>query len=108
MTDDPINWNAGDHHRWVRPAADPCPDCVCCSARLCKRAITRDSACHLEGARGGDYDPSKCPCWQRGSAARVRLGHADRLDLRLAELMSAGMDEPVAHATAWREIHGPR
>ncbi|MFJ3097955.1 hypothetical protein [Streptomyces hydrogenans] len=29
---------APDGHRWMRLAPDDCPDCTCCSARLCAQA----------------------------------------------------------------------
>lgn len=64
-----------DFHTWAQPASEPCPDCPCCSARLCARAIEKNSACHHE-AGTGDYDVSKCPCWLRGSTARARLARA--------------------------------
>ena len=70
MSSDPVNWNAGDFHRWERPAGKPCPHCECCSAALCARAIEKDSACHWEGA-GSDFDLSVCPCWRQGSSARA-------------------------------------
>ncbi len=64
----------GDHHMWVSPSSgDPCPYCECCTARLCRRAIDKDTACHWEGSQSSDYDLSKCPCWPAGSAARTAL-----------------------------------
>jgi hypothetical protein len=53
----------GDHHSWAIPASEPCPDCECCSRRLCERAREKNSACHWE-ATGSDFDLSKCPCWR--------------------------------------------
>lgn len=69
---DPTTWNAGDSHRWERPASTPCPDCECCSYALCQRAIAKDTACHWEGS-SGDFDVSRCPCWLKDSWARRRL-----------------------------------
>lgn len=61
-----------DSHTWARPASPPCPDCECCSAALCARSIERDTACHWEGS-SPDFDLARCPCWRRGSKARLRL-----------------------------------
>ncbi|GAA2112540.1 hypothetical protein GCM10009759_55350 [Kitasatospora saccharophila] len=40
-TDDPT-LNAPDGHTWQRPTHDPepCPNCQCCSKRLCEKAAT--------------------------------------------------------------------
>lgn len=78
MGTDPITWDAGDYHHWERPASPPCPDCVCCSAALCARAIERDTACHLEGS-SPDYDLSRCPCWRQANADRLREEHGEEL-----------------------------
>lgn len=31
-----------DGHRWLKAAPEDCPNCTCCSARLCKTAKTAD------------------------------------------------------------------
>lgn len=47
-------------HVWVSPA---CPDCDCCTARLCATAAQRGRSCWAVGARGrGVMDVSGCPC----------------------------------------------
>lgn len=61
-----------DFHTWARPAPPECPDCGCCSERLCRKAIEDNSACHWLG-RSEDFELSKCPCWRPDSPARVRL-----------------------------------
>lgn len=59
----------GDHHHWERPQGEPCPNCDCCSARLCQLAIDRttsgewDGACHFLGT-SADFDLAECPCWR--------------------------------------------
>ncbi|MFG2046024.1 hypothetical protein ACGFIW_01170 [Micromonospora sp. NPDC048935] len=78
MTDNPITWNAGDFHHWERPASEPCPNCVCCSAALCKLAIEKDTACHFEGS-SADYNLADCPCWRKANAARLLAEHGERL-----------------------------
>jgi hypothetical protein len=65
-----------DFHAWARPVSPACPDCECCSAALCERAIGRDTACHWEG-RSPDFDLANCPCWRQGSAARQRRRNAE-------------------------------
>jgi len=57
----------GDYHTWVRPESPPCPDCECCTAALCAKAVAENLACHLVG-RGSDYDLSLCPCWRKADA----------------------------------------
>lgn len=51
---------------WVRPGGGPCPNCACCSKRLCQTAraaeheVMRDCATHAGRA---DWDIVKdCPC----------------------------------------------
>lgn len=51
---------------YVRPASTPCPNCPCCSAALCEKALAdpweglRDCATHAARA---DWDIVKgCPC----------------------------------------------
>ena len=51
-----------DHHTWARPAPDGCPNCRCCSKRLCETAKEKGSFCDFVGAPGGDFDLSECPC----------------------------------------------
>lgn len=81
MTYIPVNDPAppDDFHTWARPAPPPCPDCECCTAALCERAIERDTACHWEGQPGGDFDLSRCPCWRPTDAGRAlaRRGASD-------------------------------
>mgnify|MGYP001578074925 CR=1 FL=1 len=60
---DPVTWNAGDYHRWERPASEPCPRCPCCTAALCELAVQKGTACHWEGGPA-DYDLAGCPCWR--------------------------------------------
>lgn len=50
-----------DFHTWARPASAPCPDCLCCSARLCNSARAQQSFCDVVGS-GADFDLGKCPC----------------------------------------------
>lgn len=59
-----------DYHTWARPAGAPCPDCECCTDRLCGTAIEKNTACHWEG-RGDRL--ADCPCWLKGSTARLRI-----------------------------------
>lgn len=63
---------AGDFHTWVSPTSEDCSHCECCSKRLCRSAIEKNTACHLEG-RNSDYDLIACPCWRRDSTARRAL-----------------------------------
>lgn len=52
-----------DFHTWARPASPPCPDCECCSARLCTTAKERGMACLQVGDQGPDVmDLRGCPC----------------------------------------------
>lgn len=62
--DDPT-LEAPDGHRWVKPAPDDCPNCGCCTARLCEAG--RESALGCIG-RTNETDPvtrhriAHCPC----------------------------------------------
>jgi hypothetical protein len=52
-----------DFHTWARPAPADCPDCDCCSVRLCETAKERGSSCRQAGDQGpGVMDLSDCPC----------------------------------------------
>jgi hypothetical protein len=74
MTTDPFAHGTpvGDHHTWVRHQNPPCPYCECCTEALCRRAVERDSACHLEGS--GDFQLADCPCWRLGTPGFVAFG----------------------------------
>ena len=50
-----------DSFRLDRPAVRSCPDCQCCTARLCETARARGSTCEAEaGDRAADA--ARCPC----------------------------------------------
>jgi hypothetical protein len=83
---DPTTWNAGDFHRWERPASPPCPHCVCCSAALCTLAIAKKSACHHEGSGASAYDLADCPCWRRDSEAQRAFAYDESVADRRADL----------------------
>jgi hypothetical protein len=67
-----------DYHSWAKPAPDACPDCECCSKRLCENARANDragrfdGACHLLGT-SADFDLSQCPCWRKDRPAAPRV-----------------------------------
>lgn len=47
-------------HVWASP---DCPDCECCSSRLCYQAGQRKVSCAtLSPPQPGQHDTSKCPC----------------------------------------------
>ncbi len=50
-----------DSHVWLRPLPDDCPDCDCCSERLCRQATERHLSC-VDIVGSGDMDVSQCPC----------------------------------------------
>jgi hypothetical protein len=52
-----------DYHVWAKPAPEPCPDCDCCSRRLCATALEENTACHFLG-KSADFDLAFCPCWR--------------------------------------------
>lgn len=60
---------APEGHTWHRAEGDPCPNCVCCSKRLCEQALEADrsgdpfACCHFIG-RSADFDLAECPCWR--------------------------------------------
>jgi hypothetical protein len=59
---------------YERPPGVPCPDCGCCTLRLCQLAAARDAPCSQQSD-----DPqavSGCPCTvtaERRAQARVML-----------------------------------
>lgn len=59
---------------YVRPESKPCPNCQCCSARLCERG--RHSAHQCRGISDHPEVVKGCPC----SAATTRGTHAWRLE----------------------------
>jgi hypothetical protein len=75
---DPITWNAGDFHRWVRPASPACPGCECCSAALCTTAAARELPCSTVGT-SADFNLDRCPCAALAAARRL-LAHLPDLD----------------------------
>lgn len=69
-----------DTHEWVRPPAPPCPDCGCCTARLCETARDRRVPCSTIGAPGPDGpNLNDCPCAAR-DALRRTLATVAQLD----------------------------
>jgi hypothetical protein len=51
----------GDHHMWIDPSAGPCPNCDCCSARLCERGRAHAFGCHWVATSGRNL-VRDCPC----------------------------------------------
>lgn len=50
-------------HRWVSPGEFDCPNCHCCTVRLCERAAEQSVPCSwLCPASDGVFDVSACPC----------------------------------------------
>lgn len=71
---------AGDFHTWIKPEAEPCPDCPCCSARLCEAGRQNALGCALL-CDGNDWSTVRdCPC----SAATTEGTAAHRIR-RLAQ-----------------------
>ncbi|GAA4626701.1 hypothetical protein GCM10023196_036010 [Actinoallomurus vinaceus] len=52
---------AGDFHTWVDPSAGPCPNCECCTERLCERGRKHAFGC-LGVATSGRELVRDCPC----------------------------------------------
>lgn len=69
----------GVEHMWVTPPSAPCPDCPCCSKRLCELAQEKGSACHWLGGSGGGFDLSLCPCWHKPGRERDLAGRLQQL-----------------------------
>jgi hypothetical protein len=47
---------------WERPEADPCPNCQCCSARLCMRAVMDGKTCGQIAAAEDYRIVAECLC----------------------------------------------
>jgi hypothetical protein len=61
---DPTGWiaDAGDHHTWVRPAPGACPDCECCTARLCATGRESWRGCAAYSTEADRATVADCPC----------------------------------------------
>jgi hypothetical protein len=56
----------GDHHMWADPGQLDCPDCRCCTVRLCQAARERGTTCNAVAGRAANtHDLSDCACWSR-------------------------------------------
>lgn len=54
---------AGDHHTWVDPGQRDCPNCPCCTVRLCRTAAQAAQTCsQFVASLVGTTDVSGCPC----------------------------------------------
>ncbi|MFF4900537.1 hypothetical protein [Streptomyces sp. NPDC001068] len=77
---------------YVPPAQQDCPDCGCCSARLCERGRMNVHQCHGLTPEEFRATVSNCPCsspWTRGT-------HAWRLDRIRATRYAS--EQPLAPA----------
>ncbi|MEV7011578.1 hypothetical protein [Streptosporangium sp. NPDC051022] len=54
--------DAPDGHRWVRLAPAACPDCSCCTARLCEQGQKNPFGCSALVAPGVKWTVQDCPC----------------------------------------------
>lgn len=64
---------------WVRPAGDPCPNCKCCTRRLCETATAAyvlDQNCAYHGERSLWDQLVACPCPRSGWSEAQRDGTA--------------------------------
>jgi hypothetical protein len=50
---------------YERPPAEPCPNCECCSARLCVRATMDGQTCMQIAAPEDRRIVARCPCTNR-------------------------------------------
>lgn len=79
----------GDFHSWVKPTAPDCPNCGCCSARLCERGRK-----HVVGCRAAVGTPEEqnivrnCPCSAETTEGTEAHRAAQRRDAQRQE--SAG------------------
>jgi hypothetical protein len=48
------------------PPAAPCPDCECCTARLCQKAVTAGLSCVWFAGAADKEIVSGCPCSRGG------------------------------------------
>lgn len=57
--------DAPDGHAWMKPAPDDCPNCDCCTAALCEKAVRLVAECWIY-LSGADDETVKrvreCPC----------------------------------------------
>ncbi|WP_052069735.1 hypothetical protein [Streptacidiphilus albus] len=64
MSIDPRDWyaEAGDEHAWVRPVPGDCPNCGCCTARLCETGGKSPLGCAGHSTLAEKPAVSNCPC----------------------------------------------
>lgn len=94
MPIDPRDWyaEAGDEHAWVRPFPGDCPDCDCCTARLCEKGRQSPLGCAGHSALAERSAVAGCPC----SAETTPGTYAHRLAQVRAEKRAAQAEaEPL-------------
>jgi hypothetical protein len=61
---------------YEKPPGAPCPDCECCTLRLCQIAASKDTPCSHQSDDPGTV--TGCPCSATAAArARTRTTHED-------------------------------
>jgi hypothetical protein len=64
---------------WVRLGGDPCPNCPCCTKRLCELATSKptlDQNCAYHGERALWDQLTACPCPRAAWSDAQRVGTA--------------------------------
>lgn len=61
MTSTRVVGFSGDDHLWVQ-SVDDCPNCQCCSARLCQTAVAGNDPCQWVAANDTRDLVGNCPC----------------------------------------------
>ncbi|MGH3995930.1 MAG: hypothetical protein ACRDTJ_00520, partial [Pseudonocardiaceae bacterium] len=61
MTSTRVVGYSGDDHLWVQ-SVDDCPNCQCCSARLCQTAVAGNDPCQWVAAQDTHDLVRNCPC----------------------------------------------
>jgi hypothetical protein len=71
--------DAPEGHLWVKPAPEDCPDCSCCTARLCATAAEKELPCWWVITNGGQgvEDVRNCPCGQKIEDRMYAQGYLD-------------------------------
>jgi len=98
-----------DGHRWAmprQPEPDACPNCSCCTARLCEQAAEKTTWC-VRVASAADRDTvMNCPCSDQQikaarAAYRAEHGYRSSCDHCGHNSTSAAGEPMEAHQSLW-------
>lgn len=92
--------DAPEGHHWARPvtASEDCPDCSCCTAKLCTKAAEDNLPCWWVITNGGPgvADVKDCPCGQKIEDRMYALSYLNATPEQRADFEQACEPEQLA------------